>query len=52
VTDMSFMFYEASAFDQDLGWCVSFSVLAGSGFASPSGCTVTNCGVATTDCDA
>ncbi|KAH8073097.1 hypothetical protein JL721_3075 [Aureococcus anophagefferens] len=44
VTDMSYMLYGATAFDQDLGWCISSSVSA-SGFASGTGCTVTDCGV-------
>ncbi|KAH8057449.1 hypothetical protein JL721_9698 [Aureococcus anophagefferens] len=44
VTDMTYMFNSAAAFDQDLGWCILSSVSA-SGFASGTGCTVTDCGV-------
>jgi len=44
VTTMDYMFYEASAFDQDLGWCVEDGVGLGLAFFS-SGCASTSCGV-------
>ena len=44
VTTVAYMFQVASAFNQDLGWCVS-----GSTSFLNSGCAVPNCGVSTKD---
>jgi surface protein len=44
VTDMGGMFYSASAFDQDLGWCVGNAVFLGSAFEDTQ-CESTSCGV-------
>ena len=44
ITSMSWMFYDASAFDQDLGWCVDDDVNLDYAF-SYSGCASTSCGV-------
>jgi hypothetical protein len=48
VTTMRSMFIEASAFNQDLGWCISASVDVFQMF-SGAGCASTSCGV-TFDC--
>jgi surface protein len=44
VTTMRSMFYYASAFDQDLGWCVGDEVDLDDAFGN-SGCESTSCGV-------
>jgi hypothetical protein len=44
VTSLASMFYYASAFDQDLGWCLDDGVSLSSAFSS-SGCESTSCGV-------
>ena len=50
VTDMYAMFYSASAFDQDLGWCVNDDVdLKYAFYDTP--CEATSCGIAGVDCD-
>jgi len=46
---MSYMFNDASAFNQDLGWCTTAALE--DAFVS-SGCEATACGVAISDCDA
>ena len=51
---MSWMFNGASAFDQDLGWCVDSGVLDPDGIGYEfmfawSGCASTSCGVAQKD---
>merc|ERR1719424_2077507 len=50
VTDMYGMFYGASDFDQDLGWCVGTSVNTDSAFQG-SACAATSCGVTKGGCD-
>ena len=51
VTDMEGMFWFASAFDQDLGWCVDYGVNLYDAFGpswdedSPPRCAPTSCGV-------
>ena len=49
VTDMSTMFYEASAFDQDLGWCVADGVNLNFAFYNTP-CASTSCGVTQGSC--
>ena len=44
VTDMRYMFFLASAFDQDLGWCVDNGVVLTGAFDNTP-CTSTSCGV-------
>ena len=46
VTTMEKMFYRASAFDQDLGWCVDMDVDLGDAFEGTQ-CESTWCGVIT-----
>ena len=46
---MSNMFDGASAFDQDLGWCVHDDV-AFAGFSDGTACASTSCGVVRGDC--
>ena len=51
VTRMYRMFYSASAFDQDLGWCVGDDVNLGNAFSYsgfPTPCASTSCGVGDT----
>ena len=54
VTDMRYMFYDASAFNQDLGWCVDDDVNLHRAFENTP-CATTYCGVMwetnTGDCD-
>ena len=45
------MFYYASAFDQDLGWCLDDGVDLGDYAFSYSGCESTWCGVSWGGCD-
>ena len=45
---MHYMFYEASAFDQDLGWCGVTATLT-SAF-NGTGCASTSCGVTAESC--
>ena len=47
---MSAMFYGASEFDQNLGWCVGTSVNTNFAFDG-SACAATSCGVTQGDCD-
>ena len=49
VTDMSLMFYSASAFDQDLGWCVADGVNLDFAFTNTP-CASTSCGVTQGSC--
>ena len=56
VTDMSYIFWGASAFDQDLGWCVDHGVFDGWGHDiqdafSNTPCASTSCGVLQGICD-
>ena len=47
---MSAMFYGASEFDQNLGWCVGTSVNTNFAFVG-SACSATSCGVTQGGCD-
>ena len=44
VTSLSYMFYRASAFDQDLGWCLDDDVNLRNAFKGTK-CASTSCGV-------
>jgi hypothetical protein len=48
---MTWMFYGAYAFDQDLGWCVDNGAEFASFSARASGCASTLCGVKWGDCE-
>jgi len=50
VTTMSAMFDGATAFDQNLEWCVGTSVNTDDAF-SGSACSLTSCGVTQGGCD-
>ena len=49
VTDMRYISYDASAFDQDLGWCVNDGVRLGRAFYNTP-CESTSCGVTRGSC--
>ena len=49
VTEMRYMFHYASAFDQDLGWCVDDDVSLTDAFAFVP-CASTSCGVTQGSC--